>query len=357
MSRPPAPAAKTGTARNAAPARASALHVHFENLPTKPPVFHITKARLAAARRRHADVAKRVRITHGDDVHALAQNLAAIEILVTSYDVLSHPAFPLRSLADAAPRLRWILVTSAGIEKLLPLDWLPAATSLINARGAHWNKANEFAQMSLLMLNAQVARMVTNQRNARWESLFTPVIAGKSLLVLGTGYLGRAFAKQGKRLGLVVCGVSRSGRGAASFDEVHSLRSLPRLLAKADFVVTALPLTEDTAGLIGTAAFARMKPGAGFINVGRGGVIDHTALREVLRDGRLSSAILDVYEAEPLPAADPLWDTPNLIMSPHVAMDDIDAFLPACLDLAFENIRRTLAAKPLKNVVTPALGY
>ena len=337
--------------------RTSALRVHFENLPTKPQVFHITKERLAAARRRHADVVKRVKITHGEDVHLLAQNLPSIEVLVTSYDVLSHPAFPLRTLSDVAPRLRWILVTSAGIEKLLPLDWLPAKTSLINARGAHWKKANEFAQMSLLMLNAQVARMVTNQRNSRWESIFTPVISGKRLLVLGTGYLGRAFAKQGKRLGLEVTGISRSGGGAASFDEVRSLKSLRSMLTKADFVVTALPLTKETAGLIGTMEFARMKRGAGFMNVGRGGVIDHAALRQALQNGHLSSAILDVYQAEPLPAADALWDTPNLIMSPHVAMDDIDAFLPTCLDLAFDNIRRTLAAKPLKNVVNPALGY
>ena len=100
-----------------------------------------------------------------------------------------------------------------------------------------------------------------------------------------------------------------------------------------------------------------MKRGAGFINVGRGGVIDHAALRQALHDGHLSSAILDVYEAEPLPAANPLWETPNLIMSPHVAMDDIDAFLPTCLDLAFENIRRTLTAKPLKNVVSSTLCY
>ena len=254
---------RTKAGKPPAGGRASVLRVHFENLPTKPPVFHITKERLAAARSRHADVAKRVKITHGEDVHLLAQNLPSIEVLVTSYDVLSHPAFPLRTLADTAPRLRWILVTSAGIEKLLPLDWLPAKTSLINARGAHWKKANEFAQMSLLMLNAQVARMVTNQRNARWESIFTPVIAGKRLLVLGTGYLGRAFAKQGRRLDLEVSGISRSGDGASSFDEVRSLRSLHTVLPKADFVVTALPLTKETAGLIGDEGVRPHEAGGG----------------------------------------------------------------------------------------------
>jgi phosphoglycerate dehydrogenase-like enzyme len=336
----------------AAPAR-----VHFENFTDKPAVFHITRPRLQAAIRRHPEVAARAAISHGKNLDTLDKWLPEIEVLVTSYDVITHPQFPQHNLAKAAPKLRWILLTSAGIEKVLPLDWLPSAVKLINVRGAHRKKATEFAQMSLLMLNAKLPRMGSNQRAARWESLFTPSIAGKTLCLIGVGNLGGVFAEQAQRLGLKVLGVRRSGKSHPAVDRMYPLSRLREAIGKSDFVVATAPLTPDTEGLIGKREFAAMKPGTGFMNVGRGGVIDHDALRSALRSGALSGAILDVYPQEPLPPSSPLWNTPNLIMIPHVAMDDVDRFLAICLDLAFENLERYIAGKPLKNVVDPKLGY
>jgi phosphoglycerate dehydrogenase-like enzyme len=331
--------------------------VHFENLTAKPPVFHITAARLRAARRRHADIAGRVTITRGSDLATLPERLASLDVLVTSYDVITHPRFPRARLAQAAPRLAWIFVTSAGIEKLLPLDWLPAGVRLVNASGAHRDKAREFALMSLLMLNAQVPRMTANQRAARWESLFTPSIAGKTVCLVGTGEIGSAYAWAARRLGLRVIGVRRSARPHPGVDRMVPLARLHAALGAADFVVTSAPLTPATAGLFDAAAFAAMRPGAGFINVGRGGVVDHAALVAALRSGQVGNAVLDVYPAEPLPPDSPLWQAPNLVMVPHVAMDDADRFLDRCLDIAFENVGRHLGGRPLRNVVDPVRGY
>lgn len=331
--------------------------VHFENLTTKPPVFHITAKRLAEAKKRHPEVTKQVRISHGEDMQTLPKLLPQIEVLVTSYDILTHPLFPMRDLAARAPKLRWILLTSAGIEKLLPLDWLPPSIKLINARGAHQHKANEFAQMSLLMLNAKVPRMTSNKGVSKWESLFTTSIAGKTVCVIGVGHLGSAYATQAKRLGLKVIGLRRTAKPHAKVDVMLPMSKLHQALGKADFVVVTAPLTQDTRSLIGEKEFAAMKPGTSFMNVGRGGTIDHDALRAALESGHLEGAILDVYPQEPLPSSSPLWKTPNLVMIPHVAMDDVDRFLSICLDIAFENLLRELKGQPLRNVVRPELGY
>ncbi len=338
-------------------AKTARLHAHFENLTSKPPVFHITRERLTSAMSRHADVAKNIHITHGSDLKELHKVLPKVEVLVTSYDVLTHDKFPFDTLAEAAPRLKWIFLSSAGIEKLLPLDWLPPGVKLINARGAHRKKAAEFAQMSLLMLNIQLPRMVTNQKNAHWNSIFTSSIAGRTLCLVGLGNLGSVFAAQAKRLGMKVIGVRRTGKPHRHVDRMLPLAKLKQAFAAADFVVLTAPLTGDTKHLVGDKEFAAMKPGTMFMNVGRGGVIDTAALIRSLRSGHLGGAILDVYPQEPLPGSHPLWKAPNLIMIPHVAMDDIDRFLSHCLDIAFENLRRTLAGRPLRNVVRPSLGY
>ena len=116
-------------------------------------------------------------------------------------------------------------------------------------------------------------------------------------------------------------------------------------------------MTEETRGLIDWRRLALMKPSAGLINMSRAGVVDYAALAEALTSGRLAGALLDVFDPEPLPADSPLWDVPNLVMTPHVSSDDLDAYIPRTLDLLFENLQRHLAGEPLKNRVRPELGY
>jgi phosphoglycerate dehydrogenase-like enzyme len=169
--------------------------------------------------------------------------------------------------------------------------------------------------------------------------------------------MGGAAARSASKLGMKVIGVRRTPGRHRHADEILPLAKLHKGLARADFVLIAAPLTPATAHLIDAAAIAAMKDGAGLINVGRAGVVDYDALTAALKDGKLSGAILDVFDPEPLPASSPLWQVPNLIITPHCSSDDLDDYLPRTMDLAFENFARLTAGRRLKNVVDRRLGY
>jgi len=138
---------------------------------------------------------------------------------------------------------------------------------------------------------------------------------------------------------------------------VYPSQRLATAVAKVDFIVIATPLTPDTRGLIDRAVLEAAKPGAGLINVGRAGVMDHQALVDLLQSGHLSGAILDVLPEEPLPRASALWSVPNLLITPHVAADDLDGYMTGTMNVVIDNLRRHLAGKPLRNVVDRRVGY
>jgi glyoxylate/hydroxypyruvate reductase len=135
------------------------------------------------------------------------------------------------------------------------------------------------------------------------------------------------------------------------------IAKLHKVLPRADFVLIAAPLTPDTRHLIDSTAIGLMKDGAGLINVGRAGVVDYAALAKALKASKLSGAMLDVFDPEPLPASSPLWRVPNLIITPHCSSDDLDEYLPKTMDLAFDNFLRLGSGRKLKNVVDRATGY
>lgn len=333
------------------------MRVHLENYTTKPHVFWLTPELARAARRRHPDLAREVRFSVGDDLETLESNLRASTVLVTSADVLRDPRFPRASLREHAPRLALIHVIGAGVEGLLPLDWLPAGVKLTNNSGVHVRKAREFQLMALLALNARLPAIACNQRQSRWEQLFTSSIEGKTLVVVGLGDMGRAAVAAARVLRLRVVGVRRSARPIAGVSALYPPERLATALGGADFLVIAAPLTQGTRNLVDRRALSAMKRGAGVINVGRAGLLDHGALCDLLRSGHLGGAILDVFAPEPLPAASPLWSTPNLIVHPHVSSDDAERYMHDTMDLVCRNLRRLLARRPLTNVVDAARGY
>lgn len=313
-------------------------------------VFTITPERYDEAARRHPDVAARVEPFIDWDLDNFERSMATAEVLVT-WDL------PTESLARVAPNLKWIHIIGAGVEHLCPMDWLPPGVTVVNNKGAHALKAGEFGLMALLMLHTRMPALVTNQRRRHWESLYATGIAGRTVLIVGVGSIGGAVARQAKALGLRVLGVSRHGRPSEAVDTVASVEHLDELLPEADFVFLATPLTPETRHLIDARRLDLMKPGSGLVNVGRAGVVDYAALEARLRGGHLSGAVLDVFDPEPLPADSPLWDVPNLIVTPHVSADDGASYVPLTLDLFFDNMRRYLAGEPLRNVVRPELGY
>lgn len=326
------------------------IRVHIENARNETEIFRITPALWDTACARHRGLARRLDVSIGWDGDILGDALKTAEIMI---------GVPARreDLAQRAPRLRWVHATTAGIDGFLPLDWLPVRAAFTNNRGAHGVKAEQFMRMAYTLLHTRMPEIIAQQRDRKWRQLFTGGLAGRTALVVGLGDLGQAAARAAKQLGLKVIGVSRTGKKMRDVDRSYRTAALDTLLPHADFVVVAVPLTPETNRLLNRARLDRMKRDAGVINIARAPVADYDALRDKLTRGELAGAVLDVMEPEPLPPESPLWDTPNLIITPHISCDDGEHYIDITLDLWFENLGRFLNGKPLKNRVDPRRGY
>ncbi len=304
----------------------------------------ITQTRIRAAARRHPGVFARVRVVHGP----AARDLAAAEI------VLGVAFDPLTLRADA-PKLRWIQSLNAGVEKLA--GKLDRSFVLTNASGLHGPKGGEFGLAGMLILNHAVQRFVASQRRRAWEPVFATPIEGKTAVIVGAGALGQAVARQAKRHRMTTIGINTSGKPVPGFDRVVRVRGMAKVLPRADFLVVTLPITPGTEGLIDRRAIGLLPDRCGIVNLGRARVMDYDAMAERLRAGTLAGAVLDVFDPEPLPADSPLWDVPNLIVSPHAGVDDGAVYVERGLDIFADNLRRYLAGRKLRNVVDLDRGY
>jgi phosphoglycerate dehydrogenase-like enzyme len=176
-------------------------------------------------------------------------------------------------------------------------------------------------------------------------------------LMVGVGPIARRTAQMAKAIGMSVRGIGRTARaGDPDFGDIAASEALPALFADADYVVLVLPGTPETQGMVGRAALDALKPSARLINVGRGSTLDQDALYDALREGRIAGAALDVVVPEPLPADSPLWDVPNLIVSPHMAGDRA-GWKRDVVELFKSNLERFQRSEPLLNVVDKNLGY
>jgi phosphoglycerate dehydrogenase-like enzyme len=326
------------------------LRVHIENARKLHRVFIVTDDHVRAALERHRDVAPYLDISVGWDFDIYERAMA-------SADVLIGYRFPTDNLRGYAPNLSWILVLAAGIDYLLPLTWLPPDVRLARNSGAHVPKAVQSASMAILMLNARIPELLASQRRHEWNRLFTPTVAGTTLAIIGVGHIGGGVAREAKRMNMRVIGVRRSRHGHEAVDQMYGPDDLGVVLPQADFVLVNAALTSATERLIGRKEFDLMKPDAGFINMSRGGLVDYDALAEKLRRGELRGAVVDVTFPEPLPADSPIWDVPNLIITPHVLSDDLDEYIPRTLDVFMDDVRRYFAGEQLKNQVDPSVEY
>jgi phosphoglycerate dehydrogenase-like enzyme len=212
----------------------------------------------------------------------------------------------------------------------------------------------------LLSFARQLPLAFAAQRQREWvhaenDQVFE--LAGKTLLLVGLGPIGRCTARVASAFGMRVLAVRRRTAGAEpGVERIGTMDDLPELLPEADFVVLVVPFTAQTHHLIGASALARMKPSAYLINVGRGGLVDEDALIVALAESRIAGAGLDVFEQEPLPAGSPLWDLPNVILTAHYAgvTPDYDRRATA---IFLDNLKRYVAGEPLRNVVDKRLGY
>lgn len=329
---------------------ADPLHVHIENSRTMMPVFTVHREQYDAALLRHADIAPRIRTTWGSDQDIYADAMQTADAMITY-------RFPHKTLGADARRLRLLQVLGAGVDYLLPLDWVPSGIEVLTNSGAHLPKAAQSGIMALLMVNARMPALMGNQRAHRWDRQFTSALNGKTVLIVGVGAIGGGIAAHAKQFGMQVLGIRRSGAPHPHVDEMHGPDALHALLPRADFVLLNTALTEETRFLIGADEIERMRTGAGLINMSRGGLVDPAALDTALRAGKLSGAMIDVTYPEPPPADWPYWDTPNLVITPHVLSDDIEHYIPHTLDLFFGNIRRHFNGEPLTNLVDLSRSY
>jgi phosphoglycerate dehydrogenase-like enzyme len=326
------------------------IRVYIENTSNLGPLFQITPAMLEAAGARRPDVLARCDIVFGTDLQGFAAGLADIDALLAW-------KFPHRDLGRLAPRLRWIQLPGAGVDHLLPLDWLAPGVALTNASGAHRPKIGEWLLLGLLMLNNAIPALLRHQRARSWQQIFSTGIAGKTVLILGVGQAGGAAAEQAKAFGLRVIGTRRSGAAHHAVDAMYPPAATEALLPQADFVIVSVPATPQTTPLLDARRIALMRPGAGIISLARHGVIDMPALIDALRSGRLGGAVLDVEDSGVAASVAGLWSCPNLIALPHCLSNDPDQFMSNVLDIFLENLQRFIRGEALCNLVRRDRGY
>jgi phosphoglycerate dehydrogenase-like enzyme len=269
----------------------------------------------------------------------------------------------LEDLPDLAPKVRWIQATSAGIGQLVSsmrYDERMPQTVFTTASGVHAKPLAEFCLMAMLMHHKGMLRMLRDQQRKHWERYAGTDLDGRTLVVVGVGSVGREVARIGKALGMYVIGVDRHQlRGepeSHSLDEFHLVGALHEVLKRAEHLVLIVPHTPETEGMIGAAELALLPRGAFLINIGRGALIDEPALVDALRSGHLGGAGLDVFAEEPLPQESPLWDMPNVLVSPHSGSTS-DRENGRLMDIFCENLRRFLAGDPMINVLDTQRMY
>jgi phosphoglycerate dehydrogenase-like enzyme len=223
-----------------------------------------------------------------------------------------------------AERLRWIQCTSTGVGQHIKRLGLQDRDILVTtARGTHARPLAEFVFMALLSHWRGLAHLQAEQRAHRWERYCVDEVAGRTLVILGAGDLARGSARVAKALDMHVIAVARdpakSREHNGLFDEIVPTSALHGALARADAVLLTVPHTPETERMMDAAAIAAMRPGAAFVNIARGQIVDEKALIAALRSGHVGFAALDVAEVEPLPPESPLWDLPNVLISPHSA--------------------------------------
>jgi phosphoglycerate dehydrogenase-like enzyme len=254
-------------------------------------------------------------------------------------------------------RLRWVHTATAGVESVLFPELIDSEVVVTNSRFIFDEALAEYVLGLILMMAKDLQITVAHQAEQRWEPRETDTLAGKIAVLVGVGPIARRTARLAKAFGMVVRGVGRTARTSdPDFGDIDPPERIHALFADADYAIVILPDAPGTAGLVDAAAIAALKPTARLINVGRAVTIDQDALVRALRGGRLAGAALDVFLREPLPPDDPLWDVPNLLISPHMS-GDFRGWRHKAVELFEKNLDSWLSGGPLLNVVDKRLGY
>jgi glyoxylate/hydroxypyruvate reductase len=257
------------------------------------------------------------------------------------------------------PDLRWVQGTSAGIGGFLDRTGLSRSDLVFTtAAGVHGTPLAEFALLGLLYFAKGMPQLAAWKAERHWERHTSTQLAGRRALVVGLGGIGQAVCRLLSLAGLEVWGAGRPGHSydVAGVTSYVTSDRLDDVLPKADALILACPLTEQTRGLIGASQLGLLPRGAVVVNVSRGQVVDEDALIGALSTGHLGGAFLDVFAVEPLPPGSPLWALPNVVISPHSA-STVATENELITDLFCDNLRRWLDGRELRNVYDRAAGY
>lgn len=251
-----------------------------------------------------------------------------------------------------ARNLRWFQSMWAGTEEYEGM--LPQGVCFTSSAGSNSRSVAEHMLASLLAVCRRLPTYRDSQKAHRWEDEGAmKTLLGATVLVLGAGHIGGEFAKMCQSLGARTVGLKRTVRGEVpGFDQVDTMENLDHWLPQADVVAMSLPHAPETVGLMNEERLRRMKEDAILLNAGRGSALDQQALGTIMKEGKLWGAALDVTDPEPLPQDSPLWDIPNLLITPHVAGGmRLEITRKACIKQAQDNLRRYLAGEALVNQV------
>lgn len=261
-----------------------------------------------------------------------------------------------QEMVRQAKNLKWIQVPFAGVDKILFPEIKEQGILLTNARGMHGKTIAEHVFALLLAFTRRLPMILHNQYYRTWTRLKVIEVNGKTMGIVGLGGIGQEIARRAKAFDLTVLGIKRNPSPVPYVDEVLPPEELPSLLKRSDFVVLSLPLTKETYHLIGAKELAYMKKTAFLFNISRGAIIDEPALIEALQAARIAGAGLDVFEQEPLPKDSPLYNLPNVLLTPHVA-GTLENYKTQVLAIFLENLQRYLRGEPLLNLVDLEKGY
>lgn len=287
----------------------------------------------------------------------------ALRRILPEADV-AFAAFVDRDIVPTLHRLRWVQAPAVGVGHILSEEFIASPIILTSARGVRARAIAEHVMGVTLALARQLPLLIARQKAHQWTldeieaSGSVRTLRNRRMGVIGLGSIGLEVAQLAAGFGMRVSAIRKhvDQPKPDSVDDILPPERLDELLASSDVIVLSAPLTPDTRELIGPDALSRTKRGAFLVNVGRGRLIDDSAVVAALRDGRLGGAALDVFTREPLPPDSPFWDLPNVIVTPHMSGTMEDYWTPL-VALFVENLRRFERGEPLLNVVDKHAGY
>ncbi|WP_173917114.1 D-2-hydroxyacid dehydrogenase [Halobacillus sp. Marseille-Q1614] len=286
---------------------------------------------------------------HG--IEEAEQHLPKADVFLTYGEDLTNERI------EKAENLRWIMVLSAGMDRM-PFKKIEEQNILVtNVRGIHAKPMAEYAISMLLQVSRNAKTLWQRERDHKWDRRVPMTeLNHQTLVCLGTGAIAQETARLAKAFQMKTIGVSRSGSDQPHFDEVYTVEEFDRALSHADYCVAVLPSTPETSYMLQKQHFKMMAEHAVFLNMGRGDLVKSKAVLEAVREGFIAHAVLDVFEEEPLPEDHPFWEEENVTVTPHLSGIS-PQYLPRAFEVFERNLTAYLSNEAMENVIDPKRGY